>query len=145
MTSEQHGFIHAPRDRLLHHSRRDRTNSMVLSASFCPSIAPSTSCSFKLICSPPGFAVLNHHAFPGLFPATSFRQLTTPHALPSERVISSSIARPSVLRVSTSLKIQARSTRCTLEFWLSVRHDVNLHDVPNLSSISIAVLDLSFP
>ena len=97
-----------PGDRLLHHSRRDRTNRMVLPASLCPSIARST-LSFELICSPPGFAVLNHHAFPSLFPGTSFRQLTTQPANHSECVISSSIAGPICAAcVSTSLRKQAR-------------------------------------
>ena len=41
-----------------------------------PSIIRST-CSFKLICSSPGFPVLNH-AFPSPFPGTSFRQSTNP-------------------------------------------------------------------
>ena len=44
------------------------------------------------------------------------------------------------LRVSQDSRLIA--TRCTLEFWLSVRINVKLHDVLILSSISIDVLDL---
>ena len=50
-------------------------------------------------------------------------QSATPH---SECVISSSIAGPPVLRASPRLSgFKLVSTRCTLEFWLSVRDDLN--------------------
>ena len=50
-------------------------------------------------------------------------QSAAPH---SECVMSSSIAGPPVLRASPRLSgFKLFSTRCTLEFWLSVRHDLN--------------------
>ena len=65
-----------------------------------------------------------NHALPSPFPGTSSRQLTAPH--PRERVISSCIAGPSVSRASPRLSgFKLVSTWCTLQFWLSVRHDVN--------------------
>ena len=141
MTSEQHGFIHAPRDRLLHHSRRYRTIPRVLSASFIPSIACSTF-SFKLICSPPSFAVLKHHAFPTLFPWHLVP--TVDHSAPPMNASSrqASLDPLCCVRLHVSQDTRLVSTRCTLEFRLSVRLNVNLHDVLNLSSISIEFLDL---
>ena len=111
-----------------------------------PSVIRS-SCSFKLICSSPGFAVLNHHTFPSLFP----RHLV-PTVDPS--VLTFSWTRHLVkhrrthlrcVRLHVSQDTRLVATRRTLDFWLSVRLNVNLHDVLNLSSISIDVLDLSFP
>ena len=81
MTSRQHGFIHAPRGRLLHLTADDTARTCV---------------------------------------GTLFRQLTTPH--PSEHVISSSTGGSSVLRASQRLSgFKLVSTRCTIEFWVSVR------------------------
>ena len=118
MTSGQHGFIHTTQGRLLTFTANETTQiSMVYSVSLCPSIIRSTA-SFKLIRSSPGFAVLNH-AFPSPFPGTSFRQMTTPHTRLSEHVIKHRQT-TCAASVSTSLRNQARSTRCTLEFWLSV-------------------------
>ena len=111
MTSGQHG---SPRGRLLTFTANETTQiSMVYSVSLCPSITRST-CSFKS----PGFAVMNH-AFPSPFPGTSFRHLTTPHTRLSEHVVKHRQT-TCAASVSTSLRNQARSTRCTLEFWLSV-------------------------
>ena len=55
------------------------------------------------------------------------------------------ICKTVVLRETfTIFRTRVRSTLRTLEFWLSVRLKVNLHDVLNLSSFHHDVLDL-FP
>ena len=46
------------------------------------------------------------------------------------------------MRLHVSQDARLVATWCTLEFWLSVRLNVKLHDVLNLSPISIDVLDL---
>ena len=67
---------------------------------------------------------------------------TNPHP---RRVTPIGICKTAVLREPiTIFRTRHRSTLRTLEFWLSVRLKVNLHDVLNLSSIRHDVLDL-FP
>ena len=107
-----------------------------------------STCSFTLICSSPGFAVLNqsrsifHDSFPGPVPRTSSR----PDKSASTARHPIGICQTAVLREPfTIIRTRVRSTLRTLEFWLSDRLIVSLHDVLNLSSISTDVLDLSFP
>ena len=141
MTSEQHELIHAPRDRLLHHSRRYRTNPMVLPASVCPLhrtfnvLLHTDLFTTRLRCvetSRPRVCSLAPRSHSG-----PLRLHLTVNASPRQ-------APPDHLccvRLHVSRDSRLVSTRCTLVFWLSVRLNVNLHDVLNLSSISINVLD----
>ena len=76
---------------------------------------------------------------PRPFPGTSLR---TVHSASMARQ-PVGFCQTAVLREPlTIFRTRLRSTLRLLEFWLSVRLNVNLHDVLNLSSISIDVLDL---
>ena len=86
-----------------------------------PSVIHS-SCSFKLICSSPGFAVLNHHTFPSLFPWHLVPTSTRQRSRSREPVISSSIAgHLCCVRLHVSLDTRLGFNAAYLDFKLSVR------------------------
>ena len=106
-----------------------------------------STCSFKLIYSSPGFAVLNHprsrlpQFVPGPVPGSSRNDKSASTARHPVGVCQTAV----LGEPFTIFRTRVRSTLRTLEFWLFVRLNVNLRDVLNLSSISADVLDLSFP
>ena len=99
-----------------------------------------STCSFKLICSSPGFAVLNKSHDSTI---RSGPTLSRPDQSASMARHPVGVCQIAVLREAlTIFRTRVRSTLRTLEFWLFIRLDVSLYDVFNLSSISIDVLDL---
>ena len=119
MTRGQHGFIHAPRDRLPITADDSAQFPMVPLASFC----------------------LSRWAFDVLLQTDLF--ITRLRCAGPD--ISESMARHSVGACQTAvLREPFTIFRTRVRSTLSVRLEVNLHDVLSLSSISIDVLDL-FP
>ena len=104
-----------------------------------------STCSFKLICSSPGFALKHPRSrLPQFVPDPFLAPRPDPTNQRSRRVTFIGIYKTAVLREPiTIFRTRVRSTLRTLEFWLSVRCKVNLHDVLNLSSVHHDVLSPS--
>ena len=103
----------------------------------------------ELICSPPGFAVLNQSQIARLrvcSPGTSSRLLTLPHSCTCH-LVKHRRTDLCCVRLHVSQESRLFATPRTLEFWLSVRLNVNLHDVPqpvvNLNRISRSFVNLN--
>ena len=134
MTSRQDGFVHAPRDRPLHHSRRscsiphDDISVILPSRSTFDVLLQTDLFITRLRCAEPVTITRLRVCCPG----TSFRRLTLPHSMnASSRQASLD---PSVLPASPRLSgSRLVATRCNLEFWLSVRLNqpvINLNRCP---------------
>ena len=147
MTSGQHGFIHAPRGRLLPLKADDTARfphgvvGVILSLHHTFDVLPQTDLfTTRLRCVEP---CVSEPVPWHLVPTVDQSACTS-----SERVISTTITGPYVLRASPRLSgFKLVSTRCTLEFWLSVRHDVNhsrrTQPVVNLNRCSRPVVSVA--